>query len=136
MAREFKRTDRVADQIQRDLAVLIQREIKDPRLGMVTISHVKVSKDLGYADIYVTVMALGDADEAESIAVSLKVLNAAAGFLRAELARGIKLRVMPQLRFHFDESVERGRRLHSLIERAYQQEVHPQDKGDDKDSEE
>lgn len=86
MAREFKRTDRVADQIQRDLAVLIQREIKDPRLGMVTISHAKVSKDLGYADIYITVMAIGDQDEAEAIKASLKVLNAAAGFLRSELA--------------------------------------------------
>lgn len=123
MAREFKRTDRVADQIQRDLAVLIQREIKDPRLGMVTISHAKVSKDLGYADIYITVMAIGDQDEAEAVKASVKVLNAAAGFLRSELARGIKLRVMPQLRFHFDETVERGRRLHSLIENAYQQET-------------
>lgn len=133
MAREFKRTDRVADQIQRDLAVLIQREIKDPRLGMVTISHAKVSKDLGYADIYITVMALGDQDEADAIKSSLKVLNAAAGFLRSELARGIKLRVMPQLRFHFDESVERGRRLHGLIESAFQQEKSRQH---DSDSEE
>ncbi|WP_432697478.1 30S ribosome-binding factor RbfA [Marinobacterium sp. YM272] len=122
MAREFKRTDRVGDQIQRDLAVLIQREIKDPRLGMVTISHAKVSKDLSYADIYITVLALGDQDEVEAIAASLKVLRNAAGFLRAQLARGIKLRVMPELRFHFDESIERGRRLHSLIEDAYRKE--------------
>lgn len=122
MAREFKRTDRVADQIQRDLAMLIQREIKDPRLGMVTLSYVKVSKDLGYADTYVTVMPLGNQDEATVTTESLAVLNSAAGFLRKELARGIKLRVMPQLRFHYDESVDRGRRLHSLIEQAYQQE--------------
>lgn len=122
MAREFKRTDRVADQIQRDLAVLIQREIKDPRLGMVTVSYVKVSKDLGYADTYITVLPLGDQNEASVVSESLAVLNHAAGFLRKELSRGIKLRVMPQLRFHFDESVDRGRRLHSLIERAYQQE--------------
>ena len=122
MAREFKRTDRIADQIQRDLAMLIQREIKDPRLGMVTVSYVKVSKDLGYADTYVTVMPLGNQDEAKVTPESLAVLNKAAGFLRKELARGIKLRVMPQLRFHFDESVDRGRRLHSLIEQAYQQE--------------
>ncbi|GGB99998.1 ribosome-binding factor A [Marinobacterium zhoushanense] len=134
MAREFKRTDRVADQIQRDLAVLIQREIKDPRLGMVTISHAKVSKDLGYADVYVTVMPFGEQDEAEAIKASLKVLNSAAGFLRSELARGIKLRIMPQLRFHFDESVERGRRLHSLIESAYQQEkTRPQNDSDSED---
>lgn len=118
MARDFKRTDRVGDQIQRDLAQLIQREIKDPRLGMVTINHVKVAKDLGYADVYVTVLPLGGMDELEAIQKSLEVLKNAAGFLRAELARGIKLRVMPQLRFHYDESVERGRHLASLIERA------------------
>lgn len=122
MARDFKRTDRIADQIQRDLAMLLQREIKDPRLGMVTISYVKVSKDLGYSDIYLTVLPLGDQDESEVVSQSIAVLNSAAGFLRKELSRGIKLRVMPQLRFHFDESVDRGRRLHSLIEKAYRQE--------------
>jgi len=122
MARDFKRTDRIADQIQRDLAMLLQREIKDPRLGMVTISYVKVSKDLGYSDIYLTVLPLGDQDESEVVSQSIAVLNNAAGFLRKELSRGIKLRVMPQLRFHFDESVDRGRRLHSLIEKAYRQE--------------
>ncbi|RAU16595.1 30S ribosome-binding factor RbfA [Nitrincola tibetensis] len=122
MAREFKRTDRVSDQIQRDLAMLIQREIKDPRLGMVTISYVKVSKDLGYSDVYVTVMPLGDQTQEVALEQSLAVLNHAAGFLRKELSKGIKLRVMPQLRFHFDASVDRGRRLHSLIEQAYQQE--------------
>lgn len=122
MAREFKRTDRVADQIQRDLSKLIQREIRDPRLGMVTVSYVKVSKDLGYADIYVTVMPIGEQAEESVIPQSLAVLSNAAGFLRKELSRGIKLRVMPQLRFHFDESVDRGRRLHSLIEQAFQRE--------------
>ena len=111
MARDFKRTDRIADQIQRDLASLIQREIKDPRLGMVTINHVKVAKDLGYADVYITVFPLGGKD-------TLNVLKNAAGFLRTELSREIKLRVMPELRFHYDESVERGRHLTSLIERA------------------
>lgn len=133
MAREFKRTDRVGDQIQRDLAVLIQREIKDPRLGMVTISHAKVSKDLSYADVYITVLALGDQDEVEAIAASLKVLRNAAGFLRAQLARGIKLRVMPELRFHFDESIERGRRLHSLIEDAYRKENERKPDSDDEE---
>jgi len=122
MARDFKRTDRVGDQIQRDLAQLIHREIKDPRLGMVTINHVKVAKDLGYADIYITVLALGGMDEAEATANSLAVLKNAAGFLRAELSHKIKLRVMPQLRFHFDESVERGRHLASLIEKARRME--------------
>jgi len=118
MARDFKRTDRVGDQIQRDLATLIQREIKDPRIGMVTINHVKVAKDLGYADVYITVLPLGEQDESDATKQSLEVLKQAAGFLRAELAKGISLRVMPALRFHYDESIHRGRHLTSLIEKA------------------
>ncbi|WP_415890108.1 30S ribosome-binding factor RbfA [Neptuniibacter sp. SY11_33] len=122
MARDYSRTSRIADQLQRELAQLIQFEIKDPRLGMVTVSHVKVSKDLGFADVYITVLPLNGKDEAEAIIDSLKVLNNAAGFLRGELCRNVKLRVMPQLRFHFDETIERGRHLHHLIEAAIRKE--------------
>lgn len=118
MAREFSRTQRIGEQIQRDLAQLIQFEVKDPRMGMVTISHVKVAKDLGYADVYITVFPLGEQTQVQAVSASLEVLRSAAGFLRHELSQRIKLRVMPQLRFHFDESVERGRQLHSLIEQA------------------
>ncbi len=118
MAREFSRTQRIADQMQKDLAQLIQFEVKDPRMGMVTISHVKVAKDLGYADVYITVLPIGEQTQDDAVAVSLEVLRSAAGFLRHELAKKIKLRVMPQLRFHFDASIERGRHLHSLIEKA------------------
>ncbi|OBA00318.1 MULTISPECIES: 30S ribosome-binding factor RbfA [Halomonadaceae] len=113
--REFKRTDRVADQLQKELAVLIQREVKDPRLGMVTVSGVTVSRDLGYADIYVTL--LGEQD-AERIKENLQVLKRAAGFLRSQIAKRIKLRHVPELRFHFDESVVRGQQLSSLIDEA------------------
>lgn len=113
--REFKRTDRVADQLQKELAVLIQREVKDPRLGMVTVSGVEVSRDLGYADVHVTL--LGE-DDPERIRENLKVLRQAAGFLRSQIARRIKLRHVPELRFHYDESVVRGQRLSSLIDRA------------------
>ncbi|MBU2966842.1 30S ribosome-binding factor RbfA [Amphritea sp. 2_MG-2023] len=128
MAREFSRTQRISDQVQKDLAQLIQREIKDPRLGMVTISYVKIAKDLGYADIYITVMAMGGKDEATAVTESLKVLNSASGFLRGQLSSKIKLRVMPQLRFHFDESVDRGRRLNDLIIKATREDgQHAQD---------
>ncbi|MCE8017487.1 30S ribosome-binding factor RbfA [Halomonas sp. MCCC 1A17488] len=113
--REFKRTDRVGDQLQKELAVLIQREVKDPRLGMVTVSGVTVSRDLGYADVYVTL--LGE-DSPERIKENLKVLRQAAGFLRSQIARRIKLRHVPELRFHYDESVVRGQRLSSLIDEA------------------
>ena len=113
--REFKRTDRVGDQLQKELAVLIQREVKDPRLGMVTVSGVTVSRDLGYADVHVTL--LGEEDP-ERIRENLKVLKQAAGFLRSQVAQRIKLRHVPELRFHYDESVVRGQRLSSLIDEA------------------
>ncbi|MDR5866334.1 30S ribosome-binding factor RbfA [Halomonas koreensis] len=113
--REFQRTDRVADQLQKELAVLIQREIKDPRLGMVTVSGVSVSRDLGYADVHVTL--LGEQDP-ERVKENLAVLKRAAGFLRGQIARRVKLRHVPELRFHYDESVVRGQRLSSLIDEA------------------
>lgn len=130
--REFKRTDRVGDQLQKELAVLIQREVKDPRLGMVTVSGVTVSRDLGYADVYVTL--LGE-DSPERVAENLKVLRQAAGFLRGQIAKRIKLRHVPELRFHFDESVVRGHRLSSLIDEAVQSDRarSGDQRGDDED---
>ncbi|MHB0774671.1 30S ribosome-binding factor RbfA [Halomonas sp. WWR20] len=129
--REFKRTDRVADQLQQELAVLIQREIKDPRLGMVTVSSVTVSRDLGYADIYVTLLGENDA---ETVKANMAVLKRAAGFLRSQIARRIKLRHVPELRFHYDESVVRGQRLSSLIDEAVAQDRLRQPDVDDVDS--
>ena len=115
MAKEYSRTQRIGDQIQRELAQLIRREVKDPRVGLVTVTAVDVSRDVGHAKIYVTVMGQ---DDAESIAQSLKVLNTAAGFLRMQLGREMKLRSVPQLHFHYEESVVRGAHLSALIERA------------------
>lgn len=131
--REFKRTDRVADQLQQELAMLIQREVKDPRLGMVTVSGVTVSRDLGYADVYVTL--LGE-NEPERIQDNLKVLRRAAGFLRSQVARRIKLRHVPELRFHYDESVVRGQRLSSLIDEAVASDRARQDEDDSPGDEE
>ncbi|MBY6110523.1 30S ribosome-binding factor RbfA [Halomonas sp. DP1Y21-3] len=126
--REFKRTDRVADQLQKELAVLIQREVKDPRLGMVTVSGVEVSRDLGYADVHITL--LGEQDP-ERIKENLKVLKRAGGFLRSQVARRIKLRHVPELRFHYDESVVRGQHLSSLIEEAVASDRSRQPEADD-----
>lgn len=115
MPKEFSRTDRVADQLQRELAQMIQREIKDPRVGMVTINSVDVSKDLAVADIYVTVMGKDTLDEVKP---SIEALNHAAGFLRNEIARAMMLRIVPKLRFHYDASVVQGHYLSSLIDKA------------------
>ncbi len=119
MAREFKRTDRIADQIQRDLAELIRSSIKDPRVGMVTVNDVVVAKDLGFADVYVTLLTVNENNaQSDEVQQTIKVLNGASGFLRSELGRMIKLRMIPQLRFHFDASVGEGRRLDGLINKA------------------
>lgn len=113
--REFKRTDRVAEQLQQELALLVQREINDPRLGMVTISSVTVSRDLGYADVYFTLLG---SDDAEKVQENLAILKQAGGFLRSRIARVMSLRHVPELRFHYDESVARGHSLSALINEA------------------
>jgi ribosome-binding factor A len=93
---------------------LIQFEVKDPRLGLVTINEVRVAKDLGYADIYYTV--LGKDDQPEVLAENQEALDSAKGFLRGRLAKEVKLRVMPHLRFHYDQSVVNGSRMSALID--------------------
>ncbi|MFA7619207.1 MAG: 30S ribosome-binding factor RbfA [Thiohalomonadaceae bacterium] len=113
MARDYSRTDRIADQIQRELALLIQQEIRDPRLGMVTVSAVELSRDLAVAKVFVSV--LGDAEQAKT---ALAVLKKAGGFLRHELGRRMIMRVLPELRFVHDTSTERGSHLSALIEQA------------------
>lgn len=116
------RLQRLADQIQRTLAVLIRDEISDPRLtGMVTISAVKVSRDLGYADVYVTILEPtrdDDVMQKDYHADSLKVLSSAAGFLRSELSRRLSTRTTPRLRFHYDEITAKSNQMLGLIEEA------------------
>ncbi len=113
MPKEFPRTRRVGEQIQRELAALIHDELKDPRLGMVSISSVHVSRDLGHAKVHVSV--LGNADQTRE---SLEVLNHAAGFLRHKLGKLMHIRVIPALRFYHDRSLEEGARLGALINEA------------------
>jgi ribosome-binding factor A len=115
MAKEYARTQRVADYLQRELAALIQREVRDPRVGMVSITGVDVSRDLGHARVYYTVMGSDSSDDASE---STAALNNAAGFLRSQLSRDSSMRSVPQLRFYFDSSVGRGRDLEDLIRRA------------------
>lgn len=118
MPREYSRAQRVADQIQRDLSLYIQREMKDQRLGMVTINAVKVSTDLNYADVYFTTLGGTLTDGEEDARQSEKVLAGAAGFLRGHLAKGLKLRITPHLRFHYDHSLVRGQTMSRLIDDA------------------
>ena len=115
MAKEYARTQRVADYLQRELAALIQHEVRDPRVGMVSITGVDVSRDMGHARVYYTSMNANTAEEASD---STEALNKAAGFLRSQLSRDSSMRMVPQLRFYFDSSVGRGRDLEDLIRKA------------------
>ncbi len=113
MAKSNPRAYRVADQIQRELADIIRSEVRDPRLpALVTISAVNVSRDLAVATIFITLV-----DAAEQ-SVAIEVLNRAIGFLRTELARRMKLRSVPQLKFKYDDSIERGQQMDLLIKQA------------------
>ena len=112
---QFKRTDRVSDVLQREIADLIQHHVKDPRLiSMITVSAVEISRDLSYAKVYVTQLD----NDPQSIKHNLKILNHAAGYFRAELGHRIKLRITPQLKFIYDESISQGAYLSGLINSA------------------
>ena len=114
MPRDFPRSRRIAEQIQRELADIVRLELKDPRVsGLVTITEVEVSHDQSHAKIFFTL--LGDARKVEETTQGLK---RAAGFLRTQLAQRMKLRTIPQLDFRYDASVERGVRLTRLIDEA------------------
>ncbi len=118
-----QRLQRLADQIQRTLSVLIRDEINDPRLtGFVTISGVKVSPDLGYADVYVTILepSQDGGMNKEAHQESINVLKNAAGFLRTELSHTMKTRTTPRLRFHYDEVTAHGNHMMNLVSQAMQ----------------
>ena len=106
------RPEKLGDLIQRELSDLLQRELRDPRVGMITITGVDVSPDLSHAKVFFTLI-----DQAR-LEGTLAGLKRSAGFLRSQLARRIKLYTTPELRFVYDESVERGDRLSRLIDAA------------------
>ena len=118
MPKEFARTDRIGELMQRELSKLIKREIKDPRVGILTISQVRVTRDLAHANVYVSMLAKSEDEILEAIAV----LNKVAGFLRFNLAKIVNLRKMPELHFIFDESVTHGPRLSGLIDDALEKD--------------
>lgn len=113
MNKDYSRAARVGEQLQRELAELLRLEVKDPRVGFVTLTGVEVSADYAHAKVYFTTLA-GTAESAE-IEAGLK---RAAGFLRHELGRRVRLHKIPELHFVFDASVERGARLSKLIDDA------------------
>ena len=111
---------RVADFVRDEVSRILQREMRDPRVGsFVSVNDVKVSKDLSYAEIYVSSM---QANDAKAQAELVDVLNRAAGFYRTQLSTRHSMRTTPKPRFHYDDLVERGPRLEQLIGKAVTQD--------------
>lgn len=113
--RPYGRELRVADHIRERLAEIVRAQMRDPRVGMLSVNDVRVTKDLSAAEVFVSTLS-ADTDEKRDELVT--VLNKAAGFLRTALARESKMRFTPALRFTYDEVWVRGREMDSLIERA------------------
>ncbi|HTF95929.1 MAG TPA: 30S ribosome-binding factor RbfA [Cellvibrio sp.] len=133
MPREFTRSDRVSDAIQRLLAQVIPAEIRDPRIGMVNINDVTVTRDMAFAKVYVTFVGVDD--EKESIAAAA-ILNKAGGFLRTFLAKELSMRTVPKLQFIYDKTSVKGQALSTLIDRAIAEDrLHPQDEEASSDDE-
>ena len=117
MPKDYSRALRIADQIQRDLAELIRNELKDKRVGMITLTGVEVSQDYGHAKVYYT--TLGSAEENF---LTEQGLQHAAVFLRSQLSQRLRLRVVPLLHFIYDRSIEHGIHLSQLIDKAVEQD--------------
>lgn len=113
MPKDFPRARRVADQIQRELSDILRSELKDPRVGMITLTGVEVSPDFAHAKVFFT--SLAEAAQRDEVRAGLK---RASGFLRTMLGARIKIHSTPELHFVYDESVESGIRLTHLIEDA------------------
>lgn len=112
------RSNRIGEQIKKELSEIIGRKLKDPRIGFVTVTDVAVTGDLQQATVYISV--LGDSKQRED---TLKGLEKAKGFMRSEIGQRIRLRKTPELLFEFDESIDYGNRIETLISK-----IHAEDK--------
>jgi ribosome-binding factor A len=123
--REFKRSERVAGQLRRELAQLIQQEVKDPNIGFISLSDVEVTRDLSHAKVFITVF---ESDKAQS---TIEALKGAAGYLRRRLGQEMRMRSIPELHFHHDASVETGQRMDGLIDAALASDRNSQETDDE-----
>jgi len=119
MAKEYSRTQRVSQEMQKEIAIILQREIKDPRVGMATVSAVEVSRDLAYAKIFVTFL---NDNEPQQIKTGITALQDASGFIRSLLGKAMRLRVVPELTFAYDNSLVEGMRMSNLVSQVVQQD--------------
>lgn len=134
MAKEFGRPQRVAQELQKELAMIIQREIKDPRVGMmVTVSGVEVSRDLAYAKVFVTFL---NDDNADAIKGGVKALQDASGYIRSLLGKAMRLRIVPELTFFYDNSLVEGMRMSNLVTNVVRNDAQRRGPAEEDDKEE
>ncbi|MFQ1004641.1 30S ribosome-binding factor RbfA [Gilliamella sp. CG22] len=119
MAKAFNRSSRVGHELQKEIAIILQREIKDPRLGMVTVSGVDISRDLSYAKVFVTFL---NDDDPQIIEQGLTVLNDAKGYIRTLIGKAMRLRIIPEIKFFYDESLVKGMQMSSLVSDVIKQD--------------
>ncbi|OZI14815.1 ribosome-binding factor A [Sodalis-like symbiont of Philaenus spumarius] len=137
MAKEYNRTQRVAQEMQKEIAIILQREIKDPRVGMATVSGVEVSRDLAYAKVFVTFL---NDNKPEQVKTGVRALQDAAGFIRSLLGKAMHLRVVPELTFTYDNLLVEGMRMANLVSQVVQNDrlrrsASPADEADSEDKE-
>ncbi|WP_339058182.1 30S ribosome-binding factor RbfA [Candidatus Regiella endosymbiont of Tuberolachnus salignus] len=124
MAQEFSRAQRVSQELQKEIAIILQREIKDPRVGMATVSGVKLSRDLVYAKVFVTFLnTLTQDDDQKKIKDGIKALQDASGYIRTLLGKAMRLRVVPTLTFDYDKSQIEGVRIANLVTNVIKNDV-------------
>ncbi|MCB1960629.1 MAG: 30S ribosome-binding factor RbfA [Rhodocyclaceae bacterium] len=128
MGKDFSRAQRVSEQIRRELAELLRTEVKDPRVGFITLTDVEITPDYAHAKVFFTSMS--GTDGLDEILVGLR---RATGFLRRELGRRVRIHTLPELHFHYDASVERGAALSALIDQAVQEDQARNRAADDAD---
>jgi ribosome-binding factor A len=132
MPKEFSRTQRVADFLKQEISQIIQREVRDPRVGMTSVTDVEVARDLSYAKVFVTILGVNNETEAKP---AIDVLNHASGFLRTQISKVMSARTTPKLRFVFDKSITRGAQMSKLIDDVVAQDrEHARQRGDEPES--
>ncbi|WP_457913457.1 30S ribosome-binding factor RbfA [Candidatus Gillettellia adelgis] len=127
MTKEFnRRSQRVEKEMQKKIAMILQYEINDPRISIATVSRIKISRDLTYAKIYITFLnLLAEQHDLDLINNSLKILQDASSYIRAILSKTMRLRIIPELTFAYDNSLVEGIRISKLIDNAINHDVEP-----------
>ncbi|AHM75990.1 30S ribosome-binding factor RbfA [Yersinia hibernica] len=127
MAKEFSRSQRVSQEMQKEIALILQREIKDPRVGMATVSGIELSRDLAYAKVFVTFLnVLTDNADPDTVKNGIKALQDASGYIRTLLGKAMRLRIVPELTFAYDNSLIEGMRMSNLVTNVIKNDVERQ----------